>query len=227
MKAAFFDIDGVLTKGFAIQKFWDYLAEQDIINPEFLSLSKQIFDKFRKGQISYREMGKNSMKYIALSFKGATQKEIKSLSKKFSKSSNIDLFSYSAHLVKLLRDTGLKLIAISGSNIEFVENYKKLFGFGKVYGTEFEITGGRYTGLIKFNLGLSESKRKIIEGVPENVAKFIGFGDTDQDIPILENVEIPIAINPNKELEIMASEKGWTILKENDKVVETVRGLIE
>ena len=154
MRAAIFDIDGVLTKGFAIRRFWNHLAEKGVINAAPLFTSKKIFDKFHKGEISYKEMGNSVMENVALAFRGTDQKEVDDESKNFFR-----------------------------------------------------------------------SKKKVLQGL-SGIDKFIGFGDTEQDIPILESVKVPVAINPNKELESAATEKGWKILRETDDVVEEVRRLL-
>ncbi|MBI2076041.1 MAG: HAD family phosphatase [Candidatus Aenigmarchaeota archaeon] len=225
MRAAIFDIDGVLTKGFAIRHFWNHLAEKGIIDASPLLTSKKIFDKFHKGEISYREMGNNVMELVALAFRGASQKEVDSESKNFFRSNKIDLFDYTIPLISLLKKQKLKIIAVSGSTIEFLENYKELLGFDVVFGTELEIVDGKYTGSLKTRLGTGESKKKVLQSL-SGMDRFIGFGDTEQDIPILESVKVPVALNPNKELESAATEKGWKILRETDDVVEEVRRLL-
>ena len=224
-KAAIFDIDGVLTKGFAIRHFWNHLARKDIIDARLFLRSHKIFDKFSKGEISYMEMGKTVMENVSLAFRGADQKAVEKESKKFFLQNKIDLFDYTMPLIGLLKKERLKIIAISGSTIEFLENYKKLLGFDTIYGTELEIADGRYTGSIKTRLGIGESKKKTIQNL-SGIDKFIGFGDTEQDIPILESVKIPVALNPNKDLEKAATKNGWIILRETDDVVEEVRRLL-
>jgi HAD superfamily phosphoserine phosphatase-like hydrolase len=223
MRAAFFDIDGVLTKGFAVFGFWNHLAQNNIINAEHVMANKKIFDKYRKGKISYREMAVKGMNHVATAFKGSSQKEIKKISKEFLLNNRIETFHYTIPLIKLLKGTKIKVIAISGSNIEFIENYKSLLGLDHIYGTEFETINGVYTGSVKLHLGLAESKKIIMQDFSGKMNRFIGFGDTDQDAPILENVKFPIAINPSKKLNSMALKRGWTILTEKDNVIEEVK----
>ncbi len=227
MKVAFFDIDGVLTKGFAIFGFWNHLAKNNIINAKHVMMNKKIFDKYTRGEISYREMAVKGMNQVATAFKGASQKEIKKISKEFLSNSKIETFHYTIPLIKLLKRNKIKVIAISGSNIEFIENYKSLLGCDKVCGTEFETINGVYIGSVKLHLGLAESKKIIMQNFKGKMNRFLGFGDTDQDIPILENVKIPVALNPNKDLKAIASKRGWTVLRENDDVVDEVRKLIK
>ncbi len=225
MKVAIFDIDGVLVKGFAIIDFWNHLAENGIIDADKVLENKKTFDRFKKGKLSYREMAINGMKHTALAYKGVSEKKIKKISTEFLMNNKIDVFDYTVPLINLLKKNKIKLIAISGSNIEFIENYKDILGLYIIHGTEFEVINGKYTGSIKLNLALKESKEKII--IQYNRAdKILGFGDTDQDVSILESVKFPIAINPSKKLASIAASKGWIILNENDDVVGKVEQLI-
>lgn len=225
MKAAIFDIDGVLTKGFVIRHFWAYLAEKEIINAHPLLSSERAFEKFIKKQKSYREMARESMKHVAMSFKGASQKEIRRMSKKFFCENKIFFFDYTIPLINLLKKKGFRIIAISGSNLEFIENYKRLLNLDSIYGTEFQVLNGKYNGGIKINMALSESKESTIKKL-SNIDKIIGFGDSKEDVSILESVKIPVAVNPQPDLELIASRKSWEILNENDNIVERIRELI-
>ena len=47
----------------------------------------------------------------------------------------------------------------------------------------------------------------------------IGVGDTEGDIPLLKMVEIPICINPNKNLFAVAMKEGWRIVVERKDVI--------
>jgi phosphoserine phosphatase len=45
------------------------------------------------------------------------------------------------------------------------------------------------------------------------------YGDTEQDIPLLEHAEHPVAVYPDEKLKAVALQRGWEILgsRENDK----------
>jgi phosphoserine phosphatase len=45
------------------------------------------------------------------------------------------------------------------------------------------------------------------------------YGDTEQDIPLLEHAEHPVAVYPDEKLQAVALERGWEILgsRENDQ----------
>jgi len=226
MKAAFFDIDGVLTKGFVIHDFWRYLGKKGKVAKETVEKLEGIREKYDRGDIGYREMVTNAVQNSGKGLKGKKHSDVKEEMKMFLETRKIETFRYSSPLIKMLKENGFTIIAISGSNIDFIVNYKKILGLDEVYGTEYEVIDGLYTGKIKINMALEEGKSATVEKLVNGMQTAIGFGDTEQDIAILKNVNIPIALNPNNELRKIATERGWSILIENDDVVEEVKKLV-
>jgi phosphoserine phosphatase len=47
----------------------------------------------------------------------------------------------------------------------------------------------------------------------------IAIGDTDGDIPLLENVDLPICFNPNQALYDHAKRQGWQVVVERKDVI--------
>lgn len=77
-------------------------------------------------------------------------------------------------------------------------------------GTPLEIVGGR----VRVADGLVSSQRKIDEVLNRLGAQRVDFayGDTAQDIPLLEYADHPVAVYPDDALKTVAIERGWEIL---------------
>src|SRR3989338_2726711 len=163
MKAAFFDIDGVLTRGFVIHDFWIHLAEKAEVKKEALVELEDIRKKYFSGEMNYEDFVRTAVKSAAMSLKGKRHSEIKEEMSRFLEKRRIDIFPYSKPLIKMLKEKNFRIIAISGSNIDFIDNYRKILGFDEVYGTELEVVDGIYTGNIKTSMGLKEVKSVTIE----------------------------------------------------------------
>jgi phosphoserine phosphatase len=45
------------------------------------------------------------------------------------------------------------------------------------------------------------------------------YGDTEQDVPLLEHAEHPVAVYPDEKLKAVALARGWEVLgsRENDQ----------
>ena len=80
----------------------------------------------------------------------------------------------------------------------------------KAIGTPLEIVGGR----IRVAAGLVSSQRKIDEVLSRlGVQRVdVAYGDTAQDVPLLEYADHPVAVYPDDALKAVALERGWEIL---------------
>jgi HAD superfamily hydrolase (TIGR01490 family) len=130
------------------------------------------------------------------------------------------VYTYTRGLVGELKDKGYKLLAISGSQIEIVEMIAKHWGFDDWVGTVYEVKAGKFTGKVHV---ASKDKRKVLSGL---IAKHglslrgsVAVGDSENDIPMLEMVERPIAFNPTKGLARHAKQHGWPIVVERKSVI--------
>ncbi len=79
-------------------------------------------------------------------------------------------------------------------------------------GTPLEIVNGR----VRLAQDLVASQRKIEQVLSQlGVQRVdVAYGDTAQDIPLLEHAEHPVAVYPDQALKATALERGWEILGE-------------
>jgi phosphoserine phosphatase len=107
-------------------------------------------------------------------------------------------------------------VYIASSVIEpFIEPFAKRIG-AQTIGTPVEYVNGN----VRVAGGLVAQERKI-----EQVLSRLGvdrvdfaYGDTIQDVPLLEHSDHPIAVYPDEALKAVAGARGWEILgsREND-----------
>jgi phosphoserine phosphatase len=107
--------------------------------------------------------------------------------------------------------TGAQVYIASSVFEPTVAAFAKRIG-AQAIGTPLEIVDGR----VRLAQDLVASQRKI-----EQVLSRLGvqrvdvaYGDTAQDIPLLEHAERPVAIYPDEALRAAALERGWEILGE-------------
>src|SRR3989344_9244337 len=161
MKAAFFDIDGVLTRGFIIDDFWKHLGKKGFFTDDFIKERQRVMENYRKGKISYVYLVTHSIESVAKVLKGKKRSYVKKEMRAFLHGSSLEIFPYSKPLIKLLKKQGFKVIAVSGSDHDFIENYKEILGFDEVHGTKLEVENDIYTGKVKINLALKETKASV------------------------------------------------------------------
>lgn len=132
------------------------------------------------------------------------------------------VYIYAKSLIKKLRRENYRIIAISGSPIEIVNEYNKYLKFDEVFGSVYETNGkGVYTGKTIFE-PVKHKGHLVGQYISEKnltLEKSVGMGDTESDIGFLKMVVHPIAFNPNLNLEKMARRKKWKIVVEKKDVI--------
>lgn len=111
---------------------------------------------------------------------------------------------------------GRPVVIISSSPVEVVEPLGEYLGVDDVIGTVSEIDAdGRYTGSLEFYAygeGKAEAIRRMAAERHFDLAECYAYSDSATDLPMLELVGNPVAVNPDKELKEIAAERGWPIL---------------
>jgi phosphoserine phosphatase len=92
----------------------------------------------------------------------------------------------------------------------------KHYGIDNLLAIETEIIDDRYTGkLIGIPTYASGKVDNLMLWLKENDETLEGssfYSDSHNDIPLLELVDHPIAVNPNAALKTYAEDKNWPIL---------------
>lgn len=112
---------------------------------------------------------------------------------------------------------GRPVVIISSSPIEVVEPLGRYLGADEVIGTVSEVDAdGRYTGRLEFYAygdGKAAAIRRVAEARALDLDECFAYSDSATDLPMLEVVGHPVAVNPDKELRAVAEEREWPILE--------------
>ena len=112
------------------------------------------------------------------------------------------------------RHAGRDLIIISSSGTDIVEPIGERLGVDIAIGTQIGVEDGRYTGDIIFYAygeGKAEAMRALAAEYDYDLAECFAYSDSITDLPMLELVGHPFAVNPDSELRRAAQERGWPI----------------
>lgn len=126
---------------------------------------------------------------------------------------------YSAALATMEehRGAGRRVVVISASPEEIVRPLCRYLGIDDVIATRSAVDAeGRYTGEIElyaFGPGKAEAMRAMAEDDGIDLAASYAYSDSVTDLPMLEAVGHPVAVNPDAELRSVATEKGWSIVE--------------
>ena len=111
---------------------------------------------------------------------------------------------------------GRDVVVVSSSGTEIVEPIGEMLGADHVIATRLVIgEDGRYTGEMEYYAyaeGKSEALREIAGKHGYDLSRSYAYSDSATDVPMLETVGHPYAVNPDKALRKIAAEKGWPVL---------------
>ena len=109
------------------------------------------------------------------------------------------------------------LVLISGSLRYYLEPVVKNLGFDYLLCTELEVgEDGLLTGKSKGPVCVGENKKRfildLIGQVGIDMSKSYAYGNHQADIPLLEMVGNPYAVEPTAPLKLVARQRSWPIL---------------
>ena len=111
---------------------------------------------------------------------------------------------------------------VSAAPLEIVEPLADHLGIDKFIATTPVVDSeGRYTGEVEF-YAYGNAKAEAIKEMAENLSLDLNnswaYSDSATDLPMLEVVGNPVAVNPDRELSQQAEQRGWPILEFTHKV---------
>jgi HAD superfamily hydrolase (TIGR01490 family) len=128
----------------------------------------------------------------------------------------IDPFVYeeALDLMDLHRSEGRSVFIVSSSPEEVVRPLAEHFGANGVLATRAQIEDGKYTGELDFYCfgeGKAEAMRALADSVGIDLERSYAYSDSATDLPMLEAVGNPVAVNPSRNLRREAEARNWQI----------------
>ncbi len=122
------------------------------------------------------------------------------------------VYAESLDLVDLHRGRGEPVYIVSATLQEIVQVIADDLGFDGALGTLCEVEDGKYTGKSIRPLH-AENKARCIRELDYDLTASTAYSDSHTDLPFLEAVGHPVAVNPDRRLRRVASQRGWPVLQ--------------
>lgn len=125
------------------------------------------------------------------------------------------VYDEATELIAEHKAEGRDIIIISASGVEMVEPIGEMLGADEVIATSMRIEDGKYTEDVEFYAygpHKAEAMRQMAKTNGYDLADCYAYSDSMTDLPMLEAVGHPTAVNPDKALRAIALERGWPVL---------------
>ncbi|MEP4149221.1 MAG: HAD-IB family hydrolase [Halioglobus sp.] len=127
------------------------------------------------------------------------------------------LYAEAQELVDTHRQLGHHLVIVSSATRYQIEPVAEALGIDDILCTELEVNAGKLTGVIKGEVCWAEGKLNAANDWCEEknikLSNAWFYTDALEDLPLLEAVANPVAVNPSKDLELHARSQDWPICK--------------
>ena len=214
MSLAIFDLDNTLLAGDSDYLWGKFLCEHGIVNTEmYESTNQKFYDDYKAGQLDIYAFLEFSLAPLTL----FSEQELDSLHLQYMQEVIEPLITEDAlELVNKHRETGDTLMIITATNRFITAPIARAFGVENLLATEPEKIGGKYTGHVIDIPCYQEGKvKRLDKWLGENNISLDDswfYSDSHNDLPLLEIVSHPVAVNPDPTLLQTAKQRNWPVM---------------
>ena len=218
MNLAIFDLDNTLLNGDSDYLWGRFLAAEGIVDGDFYERENQRFyDEYKAGTLNIYEFLRFSLQPLA----DNKLEKMLALRQKFMELSIAPIILPKARkLLQKHRDQGHELLIITATNHFVTQPIAEALGIDSLIATDPEFKDGRYTGEVSgipsFRDGKVKRLNTWLEQNGYNLASSWFYSDSHNDLPLLEMVTHPVAVDADDTLLQHAAAKGWGCISLRD-----------
>jgi HAD superfamily hydrolase (TIGR01490 family) len=214
--AAFFDLDKTLIEGSSALHF--------------------ARAAYKRGQLSRKQLARDAIDNLKYRLHGTTDEQTDALRKRVYESIAgrrvVDLARLTPDMLTGIlprvypqmlevawrhQDAGRPVYIVTAASQEIAELLATVLVFDGGIGARSEVRDGVYTGHPEGPFTYREGKAQAIAEVARreglDLAESWAYSDAASDLPMLRAVGHPVAVNPDAELDRVAREEGWEIMR--------------
>jgi len=125
------------------------------------------------------------------------------------------IYDEAASLIEEHHTAGRDVVIVSTSGAEVVEPIGELLGADRVVATRMVVEDGVFTGEVEYYAygpTKAEAIAELAESEGYDLSRCYAYSDSATDLPMLESVGHPHAVNPDRALRREAVARGWPVL---------------
>jgi HAD superfamily hydrolase (TIGR01490 family) len=217
---AIFDLDNTLIADDSDFLWGQFLVDNGIVDKGYYeSANTKFYDDYKEGNLDMVEFLKFSLQPLA----DNPVEQLYSWREQFIQDIIKPLMLTSAiELIAKHKARGDTLMVITATNRFVTEPIVNLYGIEHLLATTPEFVDGRYTGGFSGIPCFREGKVKTLENwLQQSNHTLEGswfYSDSHNDLPLLQRVDHPVAVDPDEKLEQFAKSSNWPVITLRDGV---------
>jgi HAD superfamily hydrolase (TIGR01490 family) len=217
MNLALFDLDNTLLGGDSDYEWGQFLVDRGVLDAaEYEAQNREFYAQYVAGTLDIHE-------FLGFALRPLAEHAPEDLARwhaEFMRARILPMIGDKARaLVRRHRDDGDLCAVITATNRFVTAPIAREFGIEHLIATEPESAGGRFTGRVAgipcFRDGKVRRLEQWLAGLGHALARFSEstfYSDSHNDLPLLERVTRPVAVDPDDALEAEARRRGWPVV---------------
>ncbi len=217
MKLALFDLDNTLLAGDSDYEWGQFLIERGVLaRDEYEAQNARYFEQYKAGTLDIHEYLGFALGPLA----AHTPQELERWRAEFMRTRILPMVAPRARdLVARHQAAGDLCAVVTATNSFVTAPIARELGVPHLVATEPETAAGRFTGRVAGTPCFREGKiRRVDEwlaALGRRLAEFEDsafYSDSHNDLPLLERVRRPVAVDPDAQLAAEAARRGWPVI---------------
>lgn len=214
MTLAIFDLDNTLISDDSDFLWGQFLVDRGIVDKnQYEEANTKFYEDYKLGKLDIKEflhfslapLAKNKPEQLYQWRQQFVDEVIKPIQLK-----------PAIRLVNKHRFKGDTILVITATNRFVTEPIVKLFGIDNLLATTPEFVDGKYTGQFEGIPCFQEGKVRLLEDWLKNSSETMEnswfYSDSHNDLPLLNLVDNPVAVDPDEKLKAHAEQHDWSII---------------
>ena len=215
MKLTIFDLDNTILKGDSDYSWIEFLINNNHVDGDFYRNKNDYFyDQYVEGKLDIHEYCEFALSTFIVMGKEKAEKLLDIFMKEIIEP------MINIYILRILHnhyEAGDTLLLASATNSILVNRIGARLEFKNIIGTDPEVKDGSITGKIIGDPAIGDGKlKKVVSWMRDNgkldFSETTFYSDSINDLPLLESVEKPIAVNPDDRLREASVLRGWEIV---------------
>lgn len=211
---AIFDLDHTLLSADSDHSWGQFLVDQNMVDAATYATSNDYFyEQYKLGKLDIFE-------YLEFAMKPLTQHPLEVLLETrahFLEQRILPLISDASRaLIQHHKDQGDTLLIITATNGFVTYPIAELLNIEHIIAPHPEVIDGQYTGKIvgipSFQHGKVERLHDWLKEQGQSLQGSYFYSDSHNDLPLLREVDHPVAVDPDDTLKAIAEDNGWPII---------------
>jgi HAD superfamily hydrolase (TIGR01490 family) len=211
---AIFDLDNTLLAGDSDYLWGVFLAERGLVDgAEYERENERFYREYRAGSLDIYEFLRFSLRPLR---ENSTSDLLRWRAEFMHTKIDPIVLPAARALVERHRTVGDTLLIVTATNAFITAPIAERLGVAHLIATVPEQIDGRFTGEVAGTPAFQEGKvirlNAWLQDRGEDLAGSSFYSDSHNDVPLLERVEHPVAVDPDEALRRHATERGWPVI---------------